>query len=54
MANERWFPAKQEVPDGSRLGRLLHSDFRLADLPTGQGKLDTDRAERSRGPVGRI
>ena len=27
MANERWFPAKQEVPDGSRLGRLLHSDF---------------------------
>ena len=27
MANERWFPAKQELPDGSRLGRLLHSDF---------------------------
>ena len=27
MANERWFPAKQEMPDGSRIGRLLHSDF---------------------------
>ena len=25
MANERWFPAKHELPDGSRLGRLLHS-----------------------------
>jgi len=25
MANERWFPAKHQLPDGSRLGRLLHS-----------------------------
>ncbi len=25
MAYERWFPVKHELPDGSRLGRLLHS-----------------------------
>ncbi len=25
MTEERWFPAKHELPDGSRLGRLLHS-----------------------------
>ena len=25
MSNERWFPAKHELSDGSRLGRLLHS-----------------------------
>ena len=25
MANERWFPAKHQLPDGSRLGRLLSS-----------------------------
>ena len=25
MAGERWFPAKHELPAGSRLGRLLHS-----------------------------
>ena len=24
MPGERWFPAKHELPDGSRLGRLLH------------------------------
>lgn len=31
MANERWFPAKHELPDGSRLGRLLHigSDWQI-------------------------
>ena len=25
MANKRWFPAKHELPDGSRLGLLLHN-----------------------------
>lgn len=25
MTNERWFPAKHKLPDGSRLGRLLYS-----------------------------
>ena len=25
MENERWFPLKHELPDGSRLGQLLHS-----------------------------
>lgn len=25
MANERWFPVKHQLPDGSRLGRLLSS-----------------------------
>ena len=24
MPRERWFPVKHELPDGSRLGRLLH------------------------------
>lgn len=34
MANERWFPAKHELPDGSRLGRILHSgsDWQICRL----------------------
>lgn len=27
MTNERWFPAKHRLPDGSKLGRLLFSGF---------------------------
>ena len=36
MANDRWFPAKQAMPDGSRLGRLLHSgsDWQIYRLDT--------------------
>ena len=34
MANERWFPAKYELPDGSKLGRLLYngSDWQIYRL----------------------
>ena len=41
MANDRWFPAKHELPDGSRLDRLLHSgsDWQIYRLDNGNSIL---------------
>ena len=46
MTNERWFPARHKLRDGSRLGRLLYSgsDWQIYRLDTANSILTTRRS----------